>query len=186
MFIVLIYVDLWLIQWQICLGLGFVLIFAKQLSAMNDITKTQLNLPNYKHRLSLNGSSVQIFDPIRRKFVPLTPEEWVRQHFVNYMIEFLGVPAGLIVVESALCINGVNHRADIVVYSRNAEPLMVVECKSTDIQLTSDVVGQVCRYNLKYNAPYMLVTNGLQHICVHRKSANTGFEVVQIPTYSQM
>lgn len=153
---------------------------------MTDITKTPLNLPAFGYRLAKKGECVQIFDVIRKKFVTLTPEEWVRQHFVSYLINFLGVPYGLVRVEAPLSINGVNHRADIVVYGRAAQPLMVVECKQTDVQLTTRVVEQVCRYNIKFNAPYVLVTNGLQHVCVKIDRNLGSFEVVKIPLYSEI
>lgn len=153
---------------------------------MSDIVNTPLNLPSFQYKLSKSGGEVCIFDCIRRKYVPLTPEEWVRQHFVNYLIDGLGVPAGLIRVEAALKINGVNHRADIVVYSRFAEPLMVVECKSTDVTLDNKVVNQVCRYNIEYNAPFVLITNGIKHVCIQFNRADGEFNLVQIPTYEQM
>lgn len=153
---------------------------------MDDITGIELNLPAYDYRLGTSGGCLQIFDAIRKKFVPLTPEEWVRQHFVNYMVEYMGVPKGLIMVEVALKINDVAHRADIVAYSRMAEPLMVVECKSVDVQLSSAVIEQVCRYNVGFNAAYILVTNGLRHVCVKIKGNGGSFEVVKIPHYDEM
>lgn len=153
---------------------------------MEQFTKTPLNLPSGDFRIQKHGGNLQIFDTIRKRFVALTPEEWVRQHVVNYLVSYLGVPPGLLSVEVALVVNKVRHRADLVVFSRAAKPLMVIECKATTVQLTSAVVDQVCRYNLKFNAPYVLITNGLQHICVRLNREQGTFQVVKIPQYSEM
>lgn len=126
----------------------------------------KLNLPDYEHRVrKTNGEGTEIFDPIRRKFVALTPEEWVRQNFVRYLIEQKGMPQTLIGVEVALTLNTMQRRSDVVVYSRNGVPLLAVECKAATVKITQDTFDQLTRYNLVLQVPYLVVTNGLAHYC---------------------
>lgn len=127
---------------------------------MND-----LNLPYYKANLRKEGERVEIFDPIRKKYIVLTPEEWVRQNFVNYLVNHLNYPKSLIKLEGGLKYNTMSKRSDIVVYDRIGNPFMIVECKSTDIKLTQKVVEQISIYNLQIRAPYQVITNGLLHYC---------------------
>ncbi|MGE0077242.1 MAG: type I restriction enzyme HsdR N-terminal domain-containing protein [Bacteroidales bacterium] len=154
---------------------------------MVDIDKIVLNLPSYSYNSRVNGDALQIFDSIRRKFVQLTPEEWVRQHFINYLTEHKLVPAGLIGVEVALVLNGVNHRADIIVYDRQGNPLAVVECKAPEVELTSEVIDQIGRYNLHFKAKYLFITNGLKHYSLMVDWHNrTILPLNTIPSYKDM
>ena len=125
----------------------------------------QLNLPEYEHRIRQQGEYVDIFDPVRRKFVTLTPEEWVRQNFIRYLIEEKNTPQGLIHVEASLKLNTMNRRSDIVIYSRTGKALLAVECKATNVKITQNTFDQLTRYNLTLQVPYLIVTNGLQHYC---------------------
>ena len=126
----------------------------------------KLNLPEYPiKRRSFNGQS-QIFDEIRRKYVALTHEEWVRQHFVTYLINDRKFPKGLIAVEYSLEINKVNHRADVVAFNNQSKPLVVVECKAPDVPINQQVIQQISRYNILLKAPLLILTNGLVHFCV--------------------
>jgi hypothetical protein len=111
------------------------------------------------------GEKVEIFDSIRKKYVVLTPEEWVRQHFVNYLVNHLHYPKSLIKLEGGLKYNTLSKRSDIVVYDRKGNPFMLVECKSKDVKLNQKVVNQISIYNLKIGAPYQVITNGLIHYC---------------------
>jgi len=104
-----------------------------------------------------------IFDRLRQKYVALTPEEWVRQHFVNYLTEYLHYPSGLIQVEASLRLNTMKRRADILIHDRNGQPVMVVECKAPDVKLTQAVVDQVTNYNMTYGVRYLVITNGVSH-----------------------
>ena len=106
-----------------------------------------------------------ILDQIRKKYVVLTPEEWVRQHFVNYLIQDLGYPRSLFKVESGLRYNKVQKRSDILVHDRNGLPWMLIECKSPDIKLTQKAFNQVAVYNMTIGAQYLAVTNGMVHYC---------------------
>ena len=126
---------------------------------------TALNLPAFRHQLQQQAERTTIFDAIRKKYVVLTPEEWVRQHFVNYLIHHLQYPKTLIRVEAGLRYNRTSRRSDIVVYSRQGAPFMVVECKAPAVALSTTVFEQVAVYNQSLRARYMTVTNGLEHYC---------------------
>ncbi|HEX5742938.1 MAG TPA: type I restriction enzyme HsdR N-terminal domain-containing protein [Flavobacteriaceae bacterium] len=123
----------------------------------------ELNLPNYQFRIKSNENKLFIFDFIRKKEVILTPEEWVRQHFLMYLVTEKKYPASLIAVEKKLTLNTLTKRTDIVVYNNNAKPSIIVECKAPNVTITEEVFDQIARYNLKLNAQYLIVTNGLQH-----------------------
>ncbi|MDP3353452.1 MAG: type I restriction enzyme HsdR N-terminal domain-containing protein [Flavobacteriaceae bacterium] len=123
----------------------------------------ELNLPNYQFRIKSNENKLFIFDFIRKKEVVLTPEEWVRQHFLMYLVTEKKYPASLIAVEKKLILNTMTKRTDIVVYNSNAKPEIIVECKAPHVNITEEVFDQIARYNLKLDAQYLIVTNGLQH-----------------------
>lgn len=121
-----------------------------------------LNLPSADLRLRKQQQRTQIYDAFRKRWVVLTPEEWVRQHFLHYLHFQLKYPANLIAVEKSLTLNGLSKRADIVVYDRKLQPWMLVECKKMDVKLDQSVFDQAARYNLVMNVPYLLITNGMQ------------------------
>lgn len=127
----------------------------------------KLNLPAIESTLKKADGKVWILDVIRKKYVVLTPEEWVRQHFIHYLISHARYPKALITVESGLQVNTMQRRSDIVVYARDGKPWMVVECKAPDLPLTNQVVQQVAAYNTTFQAPYVCITNGMQHHCYH-------------------
>lgn len=104
-----------------------------------------------------------VYDAIRKKYVTLTPEEWVRQHFVNYLTAYLGYPAGLIQVEASFRLNSMLRRADILVCDRAGQPAMIVECKAPQVRITQEVFDQVFNYNFNYGVDYLVVTNGITH-----------------------
>jgi hypothetical protein len=107
----------------------------------------------------------EVFDMVRNRFVALTPEEWVRQHFIQYLHEVLLYPVELMQVEGAISLNGMTRRCDIVVY-RDGQPWMIVECKKNEIPLTQKVCDQACRYNTVLRVPYLLLTNGRQEVII--------------------
>ncbi|GIM56482.1 type I restriction enzyme HsdR N-terminal domain-containing protein [Capnocytophaga canimorsus] len=123
----------------------------------------KLNFYPYQFRFKNSENKTLIFDEIRKKFVVLQPEEWVRQHVVQFLIQEKGFPKSLINVEKELVINGLKKRYDIVVYKNTGEILLVVECKAPDILINQKVFDQVFRYNLSLQASVFMVTNGLQH-----------------------
>ena len=122
-----------------------------------------LTLPSYEFRTTEQDGKRQIYDPLRQTYVRLTPEEWVRQHFVQYLIQELGVPAGLLATEAAFPYEGRSWRADVVAHDRRGDPLLLVECKAPSVSIGQDAFDQGARYNLVLGAPYLVVTNGLTH-----------------------
>ena len=124
-----------------------------------------LNLPEFEVNLKKSEGKVWIFDGIRKKFVVLTPEEWVRQHLVQYFINHLKYPRTLIQIERGLQYNQLQKRSDFVVFDRQGKPWLIVECKSPEIQLDQKSVNQVAVYNLDVKAKYVAVSNGLKHVC---------------------
>lgn len=122
-----------------------------------------LNFPSYDFRLKNSENNTHIFDAIRKKFVVLQPEEWVRQHVVNYLIIDKKYPKSLINVEKQLTINGIQKRYDVVVYTPDGHITILVECKAPEINITQNTFDQIARYNMQLKAKYLMVTNGLTH-----------------------
>ena len=125
-----------------------------------------LNLPEFAFSVREQGQSKQIFDSVRKRFVSLTPEEWVRQHFLRFMIEHRKYPASLIAIEKLVKVNTLSQRTDIVVYNREGKPWMIVECKASSVKVSHETFLQAARYNLTLQVPYMALTNGLEHYCL--------------------
>jgi type I site-specific restriction endonuclease len=125
----------------------------------------QLNLPPYDVKLRTVGQSKQIFDSLRRKYVLLTPEEWVRQHFIRFMISEKKYPASLMSIEKGLKLNTRQKRTDIVVFNQFGNPWMIVECKSPTVEITEDTLFQAARYNMTMNVQFISLTNGMEHFC---------------------
>ncbi len=123
----------------------------------------QLNFPAYEFRFKNSENKVQIFDVIRKKFVVLQPEEWVRQHLVHYLISEKNYPKSLINVEKQLEINGLKKRYDVVVFNSDGSIAILVECKAPDIAITQTTFNQIAQYNMNLKANYLMVTNGLEH-----------------------
>lgn len=124
-----------------------------------------LNLPLYELEIKNKEDKPYIFDIVRKKQVRLTPEEWVRQNFIHYLIEQLGYSKALIKVESGLHYNQRIKRSDIVVFNNQALPELLVECKATTIPINQDMFDQAAVYNQTIKAPYLIITNGLDHYC---------------------
>jgi predicted type IV restriction endonuclease len=126
-----------------------------------------LNFPRtYDFDLRTNAGQSEIFDTIRRKWLVLTPEEWVRQHMVRHLVEDLGYPAGRTGIETGFEWKGVSYRADIIVHERSGEAFIVAECKAPDVRINQRAFNQIGQYNQAIEARYLVVTNGLQHFCV--------------------
>lgn len=124
-----------------------------------------LNLPSYQFKLKQNGVRTQIFDVIRKKYVALTPEEWVRQNFLQYLIQEKKFPASLIAVEAGLKYNQLQKRMDVLVYDKQGSPHLIVECKAPEVKISQDVFDQIARYNMVFKVKYLIVTNGINHFC---------------------
>ena len=125
----------------------------------------KLNLPDYDPSLKKENGKVWIFDVIRKKYIVLTPEEWVRQHFINYLIAELKYPKSLFRIEGSLTYNKLQKRSDILVFNRNGKAWMLIECKSPTIKLNQKAFNQVAVYNMTLGAKYLAVTNGMAHFC---------------------
>jgi hypothetical protein len=128
----------------------------------------RLNLPTYSFNIKPGGGRELIFDPFRRKWYPLTPEEWVRQNFARYLCDSLGYPESLLLLEHQITHNGLTRRCDIVAYGRSGQPLVLVECKAPDVELNQAAFDQIARYNLVLGVDILMVTNGLVHFCIRR------------------
>lgn len=145
----------------------------------------KLNFPTYSFRFKNSENKVSIFDAIRKKFVILQPEEWVRQHCVNYLIKEKGYPKSLINVEKELKINDLKKRYDIVVFNPDGSIHLIVECKAPKIKINQDTFDQIARYNITLNASYLMVTNGLNHYyCVMDFETEQYHFMQDIPNYS--
>lgn len=126
-----------------------------------------LNLPPIAPRLRRDDViGLTIHDPLRDKFVALTPEEWVRQHFTSFLIDNMGYPPSLMANEMGVKFNGMTRRCDTVVYDRHALPWMIVEYKAPTVKITREVINQIARYNMVLHARYLVISNGLRHICI--------------------
>jgi hypothetical protein len=147
----------------------------------------QLNLPQYSFRISTKEGSEMILDPVRRKYVKLTPEEWVRQNFVQYLINEGKYPPGLLGIEVLFRFNKLKRRVDILVHDRSGKPVLIVECKSPDIEIDDKVFEQIATYNMNYKVPYLVVTNGLHHYACKIDHAAMKFEyLLVIPLYEDL
>ena len=146
-----------------------------------------LNLPSYPIKLAGTRQKPSIFDILRRKYVALTPEEWVRQHFVHFLIEHKGYPSSLLANEVSLKIGDKSLRADTLLYDRNLQPRMIIEYKAPSIPLTTHVLNQVGNYNRLLHVDYVIISNGLQHYCCKMDYASQRFVLLEdIPPYQEM
>ena len=144
-----------------------------------------LNFPTYSFRLKNSENNTHIFDVIRKKFVALQPEEWVRQHCVQYLIQEKNYPISLINVEKVILINGLKKRYDIVVFNPDGSLAVVVECKAPKVQISQSVFDQIARYNLTLKASYLMVTNGLNHYFCTMNHHLESFEFLEtLPNYN--
>ncbi len=149
----------------------------------------QLNIPTeeFKYKIDEQGRKTHILDKLRGKFVTLTPEEWVRQNFVAYLINSKSYPAGLIANEMSLVQNGIKRRCDTLVLSQQGNPLMIIEYKAASVKITQEVFNQILRYNSVMQAKYLIVTNGLVHYCCKLADDNSQYIFISdIPEYSQL
>jgi hypothetical protein len=146
-----------------------------------------LNLPNYDVRTAERDGTEMVYDPFRQKYVQRTPEEWVRQHFLRYLTTELGVPRGLVAVEQKVTVNDQPQRADVVVYDRRGDPLLLVECKAPDTAIQQAAFDQGARYNAVLGAPFLVVTNGLTHYaCRIDLQARTYAFLDDLPPYAEL
>ena len=146
-----------------------------------------LNLPAYPFRLKEHDGKTSIFDALRKRYVALTPEEWVRQHFVAYLINEKGYPAGRMGNEISLLQNGRKRRCDTLIYDAEGRPLVVVEYKAPQVEISQATFDQIVRYNSVLQVRYLMVTNGLSHYCcaVDYELGRCRF-LADIPAYAEL
>jgi hypothetical protein len=130
-----------------------------------DARMTKLNLPDFEFIYKEKNNKKYIFDELRRKYLLLTPEEWVRQNFVKYLVTRKSIPASLIALEMPFNLYTLDKRSDIAIYNKQGIVVLLVECKSPDISITQKIFDQAAGYNLKLNAKILIITNGLSHYC---------------------
>ncbi len=125
----------------------------------------QINLPSFDIKVSENNGKPVVFDFLRKRYVALTPEEWVRQHFTHFLITYKNYPAPLLANEITLTLNGMSRRCDSVLYDKQARPRLIVEYKAPHIPITQKVFDQIYAYNLVLRVKYLIVSNGIKHYC---------------------
>ncbi len=135
-------------------------------------------------KLKQEGERTHIFDSIRKKYVVLTPEEWVRQNFLQYLIQDKKYAASLIAVEAGLKYNQLQKRMDVLIYNTQGNPHLMVECKAPEVKITQAVFDQIARYNMVFKVKYLVVTNGLQHFCCLMDYTKNSFQYLEgIPEF---
>ncbi len=148
---------------------------------------SELNLPSYDVKLRGTREHPEIYDFLRRRYVALTPEEWVRQHFTHWLVEHKGYPKGLIGNEIALKCGDKVLRCDSILYNKDAYPLMIIEYKAPSIALTQRVFDQISAYNLLLHVDYLLVSNGLEHFCCRMDYEHLRYDFLRdVPDYSSI
>ena len=147
-----------------------------------------LNLPTFQANIKKIDGMVKILDVLRQKFVALTPEEWVRQHFVHFLMEQKGYPQTLMANEVAVTLNGMSRRCDTVVYRQEGmKPRMIVEYKRPDVDITQKVFQQISRYNMVLEVEYLVVSNGLKHYCCQVNLQDGTYTFLHdIPSYADL
>jgi hypothetical protein len=138
----------------------------------------QLSYSTYSIQVRENGGQQQVFDIVRNKWVALQPEEWVRQHLLHFLMIDCHFPKGRISVEKKVLLHGMNKRSDIVLYDRDAGPLMLIECKAPEIALSNDTFRQAAMYNLTLQVPYLMITNGREALCASIDIKSGNFQIL--------
>lgn len=146
----------------------------------------KLNLPEYTFRTKVENGKRMIFDIIRKKYVVLTPEEWVRQNFIHYLLKEKKYPQSLMAVEKQIMVNGQTRRFDLLIYLRNGQPLLIAEFKAPEVKITQEAFDQVVRYNMALRVERILVSNGLQHFACEVDYPNNSYKFLkEVPEYCE-
>ena len=147
----------------------------------------ELNLPSFDVKIRGTRERPEIFDSLRKRFVALTPEEWVRQHFVHFLVEHKGYPKGLLANEIELRVGEKRLRCDSVLYSVALQPQMIIEYKAPDVAITQRVFDQITAYNILLHVDYLIVSNGIEHFCCRMNyDANSYSFLDHIPSFSEI
>ena len=146
-----------------------------------------LNLPSYPAKIQVRNGKNVIFDSLRKKYVALTPEEWVRQHFIHLLTDFKGYPKGLLANEVQLDLNGTKKRCDTVLFNKELNARMIVEYKAPHVEITQAVFDQITRYNMVLKVDYLIVSNGMQHYCCKLDYQTNSYTFLRdIPNYDSL
>ncbi|MBI1221729.1 MAG: restriction endonuclease subunit R [Bacteroidetes bacterium] len=143
---------------------------------------SRLNFPEYTFQIQETDRKKVIFDVVRKKYVSLTPEEWVRQHVIHHLIHDKHFPVSLIAVESSIKFQGMNRRCDLIAYKNN-QPWLLIECKAPQVQLNKEVIAQIARYQSVLKVPLLFITNGMQHILLRRTDLGKMEVASSLPPY---
>lgn len=146
----------------------------------------RLNIPETELKLEKRGEKIYVWDFLRQRWVALTPEEWVRQHFTHWMVDSLGYPAGRLGNEISLIQNGMKRRCDSVFYDEQGQPAIIIEYKAPSVALSTKVVDQACRYNMVLNVPLLLMSNGMQTIAIRVNRDGTQTFLDAVPHYNEI
>lgn len=147
----------------------------------------QLNLPSAALKITRKENRDYVFDTLRKKYVALTPEEWVRQNFVHFLIRYKNYPVGLLANEVQISLNSTRKRCDTVLYNRNLTARMIIEYKAPSVNITQEVFNQITRYNIVLKVDYLIVTNGINHYCCRVDYRNNSYSFLRdIPEYSEL
>ena len=146
-----------------------------------------LALPKAQLKITKKGDELFVWCVARKKTLVLTPEEWVRQHVIHYLVNDLKVPLGLIASEVSLSINKLSRRCDLIVFSKESKPLLLIECKAVDVPLTENIFHQIAQYNFKLNVDYLMMTNGIHHVyCKIDRVNNKLIYLEKLPLYDDL
>jgi hypothetical protein len=150
--------------------------------------RTPLNLPPIDARIRPGApGKEEIFDPLRKRFVSLTPEEWVRQHFIHLLLFHKHYPASMVAVEVPVTYNRLKKRSDLVVFGRSGKPVLLVECKAPSVPVTQETFNQVAMYHAAFTGSFLVLTNGLEHFACRLDHATRSFRFLDhIPEYSEI
>lgn len=144
-----------------------------------------LNLPPYPIRIKEEENGTYIFDVIRKKFLLLTPEEWVRQHLVHFLVEEKKYPRSLIQLEGGLKLNNLQKRSDILIFNNIGQKIVLIECKAPSVKISQETFDQIARYNFIHQVKWLVVSNGLEHYCCAIDFENQSYRFVEeLPEYS--
>lgn len=145
----------------------------------------ELNLPTFEYKLKKTDNKPFIYDIIRKKYIVLTPEEWVRQHFIHLLINQYQYPKALFAVETGLKYNKMQKRSDILILSRDGSPFLLVECKAPNIAIRDSTFSQIARYNFTIQPQFLAVTNGLNHFCFQARNGKVTY-LPDFPKYEMV
>ncbi len=148
---------------------------------------SQLNLPEYIFRIKKQNEKTLIFDSQRKRYVTLTPEEWVRQHFIRFLIEVKGYPTSYLAVEKQLCLNGLKKRCDAILYNSEGKAVLIIEFKAPNVPINQETFDQVAVYNSKLKVDFFIISNGIEHYCCKVNVETARYEFFpEIPDFNSL